>query len=183
MLRLLGPVGEVLPGVQGVRVLRAEDPLVQGQQLGEQIPGGGGIPCLPGPVGEAGAGVQGTRVLRAEDPLADGQQRGELVTGPGRIPASPVQRANSSREASGDGCSGPGRRIVRRTAPRGVSRFGGQAGPRLPAIRPNHRKTTEAGPGPEALPTSSLPTMSQHVERPSRRSACAEQPLRLAPRL
>jgi hypothetical protein len=40
---------------------------------------------------------------------------------------------------------GPGRRIVRRTALTGVSRFAGQAGPRLPTLRPNHRKTTQAG--------------------------------------
>jgi hypothetical protein len=52
---------------------------------------------------------------------------------------------------------GPGRRIVRRTARTGVSRFGGQAGPRLPTLRPNHRKTAQAEPGPEALSTSSLP--------------------------
>lgn len=52
---------------------------------------------------------------------------------------------------------GPGRRIVSRTTPEGgVSRFGGQAGPRLPALRPHHRKTAQAG--PEAQSPSSLPT-------------------------
>lgn len=34
----------------------------------------------------------------------------------------------------------------------------GQAGSRLPTLRPNHRKTGQAGPGPEPLSTVSLPT-------------------------
>ena len=32
-------------------------------------------------------------------------------------------------------------------------------GPRFPTLRPYHAKTAEAGPEPEALPTSSLPTL------------------------
>ena len=67
--RLPGPAGEVGAGGQGVRVLRAEDPLEHGQQRGELVPGPGRIPRLPGPAGEVGAGDQGVRVLRAEDPL------------------------------------------------------------------------------------------------------------------
>jgi hypothetical protein len=50
-----------------------------------------------------------------------------------------------------DGCHeapGPGRRIVSRTAREGVSRFGGQAGLRLP----NLRETAEAGPGRKLYP-------------------------------
>jgi hypothetical protein len=39
---------------------------------------------------------------------------------------------------------------------KGVSRFAGQAGPRLATLRPNHQKTAESEPEPEALPTSSL---------------------------
>jgi hypothetical protein len=37
----------------------------------------------------------------------------------------------------------------------GVSRFGGQAGPRIPTLRLQHRKTVQAG--PEPLSTVSLP--------------------------
>ena len=40
-------------------------------------------------------------------------------------------------------------------APLSVSRIGGQAGPRLPTLRPHPAKAGEAG--PEALSTSSLP--------------------------
>ena len=50
---------------------------------------------------------------------------------------------------------GPGRQIVSKDNPSGVSRIGGQAGTQAPTLRPHHHKTGEAG--PEALPTSSLP--------------------------
>jgi hypothetical protein len=52
----LGPVGEVAPGGQGFRVLGAEDPLLDGQQRGELVAGGGRIPRYPGPAGETAAG-------------------------------------------------------------------------------------------------------------------------------
>ena len=48
--------GEAAAGGQGVRVLRAEDPLDHGQQRGEQVAGRGRIPRLPGPAGEVGRG-------------------------------------------------------------------------------------------------------------------------------
>src|SRR5215475_12484943 len=89
-LRPLSPVDEVVPGVQGIRVFGALDPLDDGYQRGELVAGGGRIPRLPGPVGEVVAGGKGVRVLRAEDPLAHGQQLGVLVAGGGRIPRLPA---------------------------------------------------------------------------------------------
>src|SRR5712691_13551429 len=50
---------------------------------------------------------------------------------------------------------GPGRQIDSQDNPSGVSRFAGQAGTQAPTLRPDHRKTAEAG--PEALKPSSLP--------------------------
>ena len=94
---LPGPVGEFVAGSQGARVLRALDPLADGQQRGELVAGPGRIPLLPGPAGKVVAGGQGVRVLGAQDPLADGQQRGELVAAPA---ASPPPRS------SGRGWSG-----------------------------------------------------------------------------
>jgi uncharacterized protein (DUF885 family) len=72
-LRLVGPVGEATAGGQGVRVLRAENPLAQRQQRGGLVPGVSRIPRLPGPAGEVAAGGQGVPVLRAENPLDHGQ--------------------------------------------------------------------------------------------------------------
>ena len=43
-------------------MLRTEDPLADGQQRGELVPGGGHIPRLPGPAGETAADGQGVRV-------------------------------------------------------------------------------------------------------------------------
>jgi len=50
-------------------VLRAEDPLEEGQQRGEQVLGTGRVPRMPGPAGELMPGGQGARMLRAEDPF------------------------------------------------------------------------------------------------------------------
>ena len=72
-------------------MLRAQDPLLHGQQRSEQISAGGQVPRLPGPAGELAAGTQGVRMLRAEDPLVDGQQRGEQVAGGGRITRHPCR--------------------------------------------------------------------------------------------
>jgi hypothetical protein len=59
------PLGEVAVGGQGVRVLGAQHPLVDGQQRGLLVAGPACIPRHPGPAGEAGAGGQGVRVLGA----------------------------------------------------------------------------------------------------------------------
>ena len=72
-------------------MLGAEDPLEDGQQLGELVPGRGRVPRLPGPAGEVGAGGQGVRVLGAEDPLAYRQQAANWSRAPAASPASPVQ--------------------------------------------------------------------------------------------
>ena len=67
-----GPVGEIVPGAQGDRMLEAEDSLGHRQQRGGLVAGPGRIPCLPGPAGQVGAGGQGLRMPRAQHPLADG---------------------------------------------------------------------------------------------------------------
>ena len=123
-------------------MLRAEDPLAQGQQRGVLVPGGGRVPRLPGPPGELVPGVQGVRVLRAEDPLEHGQQRGELVPGGGRVPGLPgppgelrpvvegvrVLRAEDPLEHGqqrGEQVPGGGR-VPRLPGPPGEVRAGGQ---------------------------------------------------------
>ena len=103
---LPGPVGEVVAGGQGVGVLGAQDPFVDGQQGGELVAGPGRIPGLPGPVGEVGAGGQGVGVLGAQDPFADGQQGGVLVAGPGRIPGLPGPAGEVAAGGQGVGVLG-----------------------------------------------------------------------------
>src|SRR6266516_3924106 len=70
---------------------------------------------------------------------------------------------------------GPGRQIVSKDSPSGVSRFGGQAGPRPPTLRPRRVKTGEAG--PEALPTSSLPITRRWSMANSPLGSSTERPL------
>ena len=66
-------------------MLRTTYPLKYGQQLGEQVPGGGRVARLRGPLGEVAAGAQSVRVFRAEDSLEHRQQLGVLVPGGGRV--------------------------------------------------------------------------------------------------
>ncbi len=120
-------------------MLRAEDPLADGQQRGELVAGPGRVPRLPGPAGEVGAGGQGIRVLRAEDPLAHGQQRGELVPGRGRVPRLPGPAGQAGAGDQGVRVlAGPGpargRAAARRTGrgPRPVARLPGPAGEVVP---------------------------------------------------
>ena len=63
---LPGPVGDVVAGGQGVGVVGAEDPLLVGQQRGEQLQCAAGVPGLPGPAGDVAAGGQGAEVVGAE---------------------------------------------------------------------------------------------------------------------
>jgi hypothetical protein len=42
-----GPVGEAVPGGQGIRMLGAGHPLLDGQQRGVLVPGPGSIPASP----------------------------------------------------------------------------------------------------------------------------------------
>src|SRR5215831_18857359 len=61
-------------------------------------------------------------------------------------PASGPGQADQTGSAGG--CQkepGPGRQVDPKTTS-GVSRLAGQAGPRSPTLRPNHSKTSEAGP-------------------------------------
>src|SRR5271165_2146675 len=84
-----GPAGELVPGVQGVRVFQAEDSLADRPQRGEHVPGAGQAPRLPGRDGELVPSVQRVRVFQAEDSLADRPQRGEHVPGAGQAPRLP----------------------------------------------------------------------------------------------
>ena len=54
-----------MAGLQGLRVLGAQDPLADRQQDGTLVAGPGRIARLPGPAGEVVAGGQGARVLGA----------------------------------------------------------------------------------------------------------------------
>ena len=110
--RLPGPLGEVVAGGQGVRVLGAEHPLEDGQQRGVLVAGRGRVPCLPVQWARLCAGAQGVRVLGAEHPLDDGQQRGVLVAGGGRIPRLPGPAGQVVRALRVFGCSGPSTRSM-----------------------------------------------------------------------
>ncbi len=50
-------------------VLRAPQPLLEGQRGRKLVPRPGRVPRYPGPPGEVAACGQGVRVLRAENPL------------------------------------------------------------------------------------------------------------------
>ena len=93
---------------QGVRVLRAEDPLAHGQQRGELVAGPGRIPRLPGPAGEVGRGRSGCPGAPGRGPA-----RGRAAarrTGPGPRPHPPLARSSRrvlARAVRVSGCSGP----------------------------------------------------------------------------
>jgi hypothetical protein len=77
--RLPNSVSEVATGGQGIRVLRAADPLDHRDQGSELVTGPARIPRSPSPAGEVSARRQGIRVLRAADPLATLNRRLLLV--------------------------------------------------------------------------------------------------------
>ncbi len=72
---------------------------------------------------------------------------------------------------------GPADRSFRRTARAASADSEVRPGPRLPTLRPYHPKTAEAGPEPEALPTSSLPTLYSAGYAAGRKAARAERPV------
>lgn len=80
ILRLLGPVGEVVAGLQGFWVLGAQHLLEHCQQRGVLVPRPGRIPRHSGQNGEVAADEQGGRVLEAGHALTDRQQREYAMT-------------------------------------------------------------------------------------------------------
>ena len=70
-------------------MVRAENPLADGQQDCELVTSTNRITRHPRPIGELVAAAQGVGVVGAEDPLADGQQGCELVTSTNRITRHP----------------------------------------------------------------------------------------------
>ena len=85
-----GPAGEVGAGGQGVRVLRAEDPLAARAAARRTGPGRRPRPPPPRSSGRgwrARVRVSGCSGPRTRSP--HGQQRGVLVPGPGRVPRLP----------------------------------------------------------------------------------------------
>ena len=102
-------------GGQGVRVLRAEDPLAHGQQRGELVPGGGRVPRLPGPAGEAAAGRPGCPGAPGRGPAR--ARAAARRTGPGRRPGPPPPRSSGRGWRGRPGCPGaPGRGPARARA-------------------------------------------------------------------
>ena len=90
-----------------VRVVGAEDPLLVGQQRGEQLQCAAGVPGLPGPGGDVAAGGQGVGVVGAEDPLLVGQQRGGQVQCAAGVPGPPGPGGDVAAGGQGVGWSGP----------------------------------------------------------------------------
>ena len=84
MPRLPRPPGEVGAGCQGVGVLRAADPLDDGQQAANWSRAPAASPPARSS-GRARRGWPGCWGARGRDPLLHGQQRGELVAGRGRV--------------------------------------------------------------------------------------------------
>ena len=101
-----------------------------------------------------------------------------------RWPSDPVNPGLSRRTGRSDrhagGCHknlGPADESIAGQPARASADSRGQAGPRLPTLRPNHRKTTQAGPGPEALSTSSLRILRPMTGGQLRvQQACADAP-------
>ena len=148
-----GAAGQVGVDAQGVRVLRAEDPHAHGQR-GEQVPGGGRVPRVPGPAGEPVSGGQGVRVVRAEDPLVEGSTSASWSRAAAASPASPVQAATFRREARVPGCSGPKTRscTVRTSANRRRAAAGSPALPVQPARCPACRSAQGRAPARARAP-------------------------------
>ena len=137
-----GPIGEVAPDGQGVRVLGAEDLLSQGQQRCQLLTGPSYIPRCPGPVGELAAGDQGRRMLRPEVPLPSLNQPFPEFTGRGIAPAVPQISGDPFHAvtARGQRCLGmrqqrgehrPAILLLRIIGDRGLYYCGGGLPPRL----------------------------------------------------
>src|SRR6266516_6039221 len=79
--------------------------------------------------------------------------------------ASDPGQADQTGSAGGARKPGPGRQIVSQDNASASAESKVRPGPRLPTLRPHHRKTAEAG--PEALSTVSLPnrSVSQDVQQ------------------
>jgi len=122
ILRLLCPAGEVGASGQGVGVLKAQDPLLDGQQGGELVARCSRVPRFQSPGGEVTASCQGVRVIGVQDPFADGQQGGELVARPCRLPADGGARPRRRSASSPDRWSSENRTLLfgERKAPDGT---------------------------------------------------------------
>ena len=95
-------------GWSGYPGARAEDPLADGQQRGELVPGGGRIPRLPGPAGEARAGRSGCPGARGRETRSStGSSAANWSRAAAASPACPVQQARLARAVRVSGCSGP----------------------------------------------------------------------------
>ena len=91
---------------------------------------------------------------------------------PGLLPG----QADQTGSAGGCHNLGPGRQIVSKDSPSAASADSEvRPGPRPPTLRPNRDTTREAG--PEALPTSSLPTMRWLSMKSSLRRSGTERPV------
>jgi hypothetical protein len=124
--RLPGPAGEVVADSQGVRVLRARDPLVNGQQRGELVAGPGRIPRHPGPAGEVAAGGQGVHVVggRRRHPLCGRRQSNGKVPGRRVVAAKAEVSRDPMQTAAGQGQGRPGVRQQRSARRPGRGQFG-----------------------------------------------------------
>jgi hypothetical protein len=91
---------------------------------------------------------------------------------PGLLPG----QADQTGSAGGCHNLGPGRQIVSKDSPSAASADSEvRPGPRPPTLRSNRDTTREAG--PEALPTSSLPTLYSAGCAAGRKAASAERPV------
>ncbi len=97
-------LARLLRMVRVLRVLGAQHPLLDGQQLGELVAGPAGSPACAGPAGEVVAGGQGFRVLGARHRRGSAAAR-RTGRGPSRIPRCPVQVARLARAVRVRGCS------------------------------------------------------------------------------
>ena len=103
---LPGPVGEFVAGSQGARVLRALDPLADGQQRGELVAGPRPHPPPARSSGQGGRGWTGCAGARRPGPARGWAAARRTGRGPGRIPRLPGPAGEVGADDQGVGMLG-----------------------------------------------------------------------------
>jgi hypothetical protein len=126
-----GPIGDVVAGLERIRLIAAEHPLLVRKQRPKEPQRFLGVAAVAGPAGDVVADRERLRVAGAEHPLQVGEQR---LKEPQCLPASPdrpVQKPMLFRVLSVFGLLGPSTRSRSGSSAR-KSRSASWASPQLP---------------------------------------------------